>query len=149
MPLYKTLDGDECMSYRWQEVLIVQPSKVSTRHSYESHCFCCNLGYIAHVVSYMNWQSLRGPFCKECLEFLVVGLISNTLFAPYVHCSTCITLHSLLLNLNIHYWDHTKRLSRSACNTSPSNFVLILRHIFQSSANIFISLLINSGNSLT
>ena len=61
----------------------------------------------------------------------------------------CMTLHLSALNFNCQVSDHDCRLSRSACKTTFSASVLILHQSFVSSANIFMSHLIQDGSSFT
>ena len=61
----------------------------------------------------------------------------------------CMTLHLSALNFNCHVSDHDCRLSRLACKTTLSASVLILHQSFVSSANIFMSHLIQDSDSFT
>jgi len=61
----------------------------------------------------------------------------------------CMTLHLSALNFNCQVSAHDCRLSRSACKTTLTASVLILHQRFVSSANIFMSHLIQDGNSFT
>ena len=61
----------------------------------------------------------------------------------------CMSLYLSALNLGYQVFDHRYRRSRSSCRVMLSVSVFILHQTLVSSANIFMSLIIQDGNSFT
>jgi len=74
---------------------------------------------------------------------------SFILYSVLIWWSMCITLHFSVWNCKNYVCDQDINLFRSFCRPKESSLVLIRHHIFVSSANILMLLMIQIGNSFT